>query len=325
MRQLGTFGDAKSAQLLADYLLTQRIDTRVNHEAGVWLVWVCNEDRLIEARQIHADFQASPTAERYLQATREAGRLRRDAAAADNAPALRPENDRESLQVPVTILLFVTCAAVAVSTNFGGFGFGASHRLNAEPNPIVQALFIGTYYMATPDGHVTEWLPEIWSGQIWRLLTPIFLHFGAWHFLLNMLALGSLGTSIEKGRGPWIYLFLIVFSAIPSNLAQFFLGHAHWTWAQGFWTVPAPFFGGLSGVLFAMFGYIWIKVWYEPELGFVLSYTSWAWMMTWYIACWTGLLGPVANVAHTFGLLAGMLFAYAPVAWRQLRRWWRLR
>src|SRR6185369_3384927 len=40
-------------------------------------------------------------------------------------------------------------------------------------------------------------------GQVWRLWTYQFLHFGALHILFNMMALLSLGPTTEDVYGPW--------------------------------------------------------------------------------------------------------------------------
>jgi GlpG protein len=79
-------------------------------------------------------------------------------------------------------------------------------------------------------------------------------------------------------------------------------------------------FGGMSGVVFALFGYAWIKGKYEPHLGIGMAPQTVTFMLFWLVLCTTGLVGPIANVAHFGGLIGGVLFAYVPYALRRLRR-----
>jgi GlpG protein len=67
-------------------------------------------------------------------------------------------------------------------------------------------------------------------------------------------------------------------------------------------------FGGLSGVGFAMFGYLWMKGMYEPEQGMILHPNTISTMLIWLVLCMTGLLGPIANAAHVVGLVVGIVF-----------------
>src|SRR5207244_232332 len=72
-----------------------------------------------------------------------------------------------------------------------------------------------------PDGDVI-WLPRsklhtIRSGEIWRLVTPIFLHFGFLHIIFNMMFLYDVGGRIEMFRGRWRSVLLVLVSAVLSN------------------------------------------------------------------------------------------------------------
>src|SRR4029077_17402348 len=68
-------------------------------------------------------------------------------------------------------------------------------------------------------------LPEIRHGQIWRLVTPMLIHFGALHILFNMLWLRDLGSMIEGRQSSWLLGLLVLVVAACSNLAQFYFSH----------------------------------------------------------------------------------------------------
>ena len=77
-------------------------------------------------------------------------------------------------------------------------------------------------------------------------------------------------------------------------------------------------FGGMSGVLYGLFGYLWMKGRFEPELGLALSPRLILLLIGWLFLCMTGVLGSVANTAHVAGLAVGMVIGVAPYLWRRL-------
>ena len=46
----------------------------------------------------------------------------------------------------------------------------------------------------------SNFFKDILGGQIWRIITPIFLHFSILHIFFNMYWLYELGGQIEKGK-----------------------------------------------------------------------------------------------------------------------------
>jgi GlpG protein len=149
-------------------------------------------------------------------------------------------------------------------------------------------------------------LVAIRRGQVWRLVTPIFLHFGILHLVFNMFWLRDLGGMIELRRGTWRLALIVLAAAVIPNLAQYF-------WA-------GPFFGGMSGVVYALFGYVWIKGRYEPHLGLGVSQETAFIMLAWLVLCMTGWVGDIANAAHVAGLVVGVVIAYLPIGVRRLQR-----
>jgi GlpG protein len=49
---------------------------------------------------------------------------------------------------------------------------------------------------------------------------------------------------------------------------------------------------------------------FNRAFGFALHQSTVIMMIGWFVLCWTGLLGPIANWAHTAGLLIGMAWGF---------------
>jgi membrane associated rhomboid family serine protease len=79
------------------------------------------------------------------------------------------------------------------------------------------------------------------DGQIYRLLTAGFLHFGLIHIAFNMLALWNLGQMLEPITGPVEYGLFYLASLLAGSAGVLVLGGAGLT-------------GGASGAVFGLFG-----------------------------------------------------------------------
>jgi GlpG protein len=139
-------------------------------------------------------------------------------------------------------------------------------------------------------------LPEVREGQVWRIFTPILLHGGFLHLLFNMLWLKDLGTAYEIGRGTRRYLLFVLTIAGLSNLGQFL--------------ISGPNFVGMSGVVYALLGYLWIRGRLDPSSGFFVDQTTMLFMTIWFFACLVGVIPNVANTVHTVGFVGGLLWGY---------------
>lgn len=139
-------------------------------------------------------------------------------------------------------------------------------------------------------------LSQIMSGEVWRLITPIFIHFGLLHILFNMLWLYDLGSIIEQRKGSPHFGLLVGVSGVLSNLGQYF------------WS--GPLFGGMSGVVFALLAYVWVQGKLNPRSGLALHQHIALMMLAWFVIGWTGLVGGIANMAHTVGLVCGLVLGW---------------
>lgn len=136
---------------------------------------------------------------------------------------------------------------------------------------------------------------EVSKGQVWRLITPIFLHMSFLHILFNMLWFKDLGYLIEFNFGKKFLLQFVLGTGLISNLGQYF--------------VSGPQFGGMSGVLYGMLGFIWVYKQLHREFEYAIPRFDLGMMIGWFFLCLTGVLGPIANTAHGAGLVAGMIWA----------------
>lgn len=144
-------------------------------------------------------------------------------------------------------------------------------------------------------GFYTSW-EALGGWQLWRMLTPALLHFSMLHLLFNLLWWWYLGGMVERTRGSGKLLTLLLAGAVLSHLLQFAL--------------VGPYFGGLSGVVYALVGYVWLqgRLNRRPELA--IPDALFGFMLAWLVLGFFDVLGSAtANLAHLGGLLAGLLLA----------------
>ena len=145
----------------------------------------------------------------------------------------------------------------------------------------------------------TAW-GAIGSGEIWRLLTPIFLHFGWMHLGFNVVLFWFFAQQVEQQEGALRLLSHIVVLAVVSNLAQFYAAD------------EGQLFGGLSGVVYGLMGYCWLSNQLAPPRFYLPSGLFWVSvvMILLGFANVFSLFGlSIANWAHLAGLLMGLLWA----------------
>ena len=311
MRQIGLVPLPGNAQRFCDHLLTLGIRSRSEPTPEGCAIWIIDEGDVVRSRAELAEFLEQPNADRYGGATKSAEAIRRDAAAREkqyhkNVVEMRSRWDRPLAAYPrFTLLVAGIAVAVGLMTQLGeNFASMAYFRISnfvahSDDEPFREA---GDSMFAKPYIRYAYELPlwglsEVKRGQVWRLLTPIFLHFGFPHLLFNLMMWTSFASLIERRYGWLPLLGFVMISGVLSNLAQY----AH----------TGPVFGGLSGVDYGLFGFIWIKGKFDPTFGARLTPMSVFMALLWFFICMTGRVGPIANAAHAVGLLTGIMIAFA--------------
>lgn len=151
------------------------------------------------------------------------------------------------------------------------------------------------------DQTVMVWLAwpfdPVLKFEVWRYFTHIFMHFSLMHILFNLLWWWYLGRAVEKRLGSGKLIVITVISALLSGYVQ-----------QKF---SGPWFGGLSGVVYALMGYVWLRGERDPQSGIYLQRGLIIFALLWIVAGWFDWFGmSMANGAHIAGLIVGLAMAF---------------
>lgn len=147
--------------------------------------------------------------------------------------------------------------------------------------------------------------PRALANQPWRLVTPMLLHFSLLHIIFNMLWWVELGRIIETFQSGRQLIFVTLATGMIANIAQYL--------------DTGPRFGGMSGVVYGLLGYLWIYGRVNPAAGYGLRREVVFLMLAWLVICFVGLADIVANQAHLFGLLSGCALGGIVGGWRRGR------
>lgn len=141
-------------------------------------------------------------------------------------------------------------------------------------------------------------------GQVWRLITPVFLHdsslpYGLLHIGFNMYALFLFGRGLEARFGHWRFTLLYFLSAYAGNVLSFLL-------------TPNPSLGA-STAIFGLLAAEGMFIFQNRQL--LGNRAGRALMNVLYMAGINLLIGfssngLVDNFGHIGGLLGGLLFTW---------------
>ena len=282
MRKVGDFKLEKEALVFWSFLSKEKIDSSLEEKEGDegYEIWISDEDQINEASFHYQEFLKNHDDPKFKVKLKD--KRKPESLPESKKSGFKQYNlgnkwrSQEKSPGVVTLALIITSVAVFLIS-----GMGKNTQI------------IGPFFISE---EINGGLDEIISGQLWRLITPIFLHFNLLHILFNCMWLHSLGSQIEKKKGTKFFITFILCTAIVSNLSQFL--------------ITGPAFGGMSGVVYGLFGYVWIKSRLDPGDGFYIDPVVAMIMLGFFLVCFTGAFGGVANWAHAGGLIVGLGWGY---------------
>ena len=156
-----------------------------------------------------------------------------------------------------------------------------------------------TFYDRSPFYRSRWAFSAIFEGQYWRLITPVFLHFGFLHIAFNAMWLWYLGARLEQTFGSLTLLVIVLMTGIISNIAQALVSY------------PIPF-GGMSGVVFGLMGFFWVVSKLQPRPELYMPPALFPIMLILMLISMFGTFdwmsgAAVADTAHFSGLMVGLI------------------
>lgn len=137
------------------------------------------------------------------------------------------------------------------------------------------------------------------ENQWWRIITAMFLHFGASHLVNNMITLGYIGSRVECEIGHVRMLLIYFLSGIGGGLLSY-----HMMLYTGDYAVAAGASGAIFGILGTM---LWLVILNKGNLQGV---TTKRMILMLVLSLYYGFATVgVDNFAHIGGAITGFLFA----------------
>jgi GlpG protein len=264
-----------AAVTLRDVLSANGVASRVERTDRGFEVWVEERD-LARARELLVGVGRGRLEGHHRHHRRREGR------SYEAARKRHARLERGIRMGPVTIALLAISLVVTFYTDFGvGDHAGPFHFAK----------------ITTAGRHVLDVDGWAFMSEPWRLITPIFIHGSLIHIFFNGWWIKDLGGIFETLFGSVRFLVFTLLVGALSNAGEFFIGHT-------------PLFGGLSGLLYGLFGYLWIRGRFDPTFPVRLRGAVVIMLLGWFVVCAVGLIPNVANWAHGIGLLLGMIWGY---------------
>jgi GlpG protein len=320
MRLLGEIQHEERALQISSALLRRNIEHRLEARGSIYQIWILDEDRLEEAKEVFLNAPSSV----HLTIKQHAS---------------RPRSQKFSL---ATIFFLALCTLI--------FLVEAMQHIAMKPNethivlsPVQKELLFdlpppldnpqlyghkpywqGLYewiLLKAKTGDVTSAVGPLFikirEGEVWRLFSPALLHGSLLHILFNMIWLWVLGRPMEMRIGTFRMLLFTLIVGIATNTLQYLMS--------------GPLFLGYSGIIMGLAGFTWMRERIAPWEGYPLNRSTVLFLglfvlgmlalqlISFFVQLFTALpfILNIANAAHIFGALLGALLGRLPTfAWK---------
>ena len=354
MRRIGTLDTSDQARKLLGYLQSESVEAVIDlvddslnrdsdkgdpasKQSGPWNLWVREEVDVAEAKAAFQAFMESPESPQFDvplaelpnasnsgfaraqldDHRRDKDRMksaRRRAASRDLNQLDMPVGEVARQQsIPVVIGIIIISVLMSLSTNFSK---PRANRLGTET--LEQKIYRSTSFvdrqLYLDQGN--DSFASVRKGEVWRFVTPMFLHGDEFHLAFNMLWIFFLGSVIEKLHGSLFFAVLVILTQFGGMALQVGLPAEEW--------VPrslhgSPFVVGASGAVYGLFGFLLVRPFVDGNYPINLVPINVVLMFVMLFAGVLEFIPNVANGAHLGGLIAGLVLGAIPFFGRLAR------
>jgi len=200
-------------------------------------------------------------------------------------------------KAPLSLVLIAVCGVLLLLA-----------PLNANPmSDLVRSMLYPDFSFGTRIINLDRVVETFSLTYFMKMISPILLHGGLIHLAFNMLWLWEFGRRIEAVQASWIMFILIIFVALFSNTVQFIYGGSN-------------LFGGMSGVVYGLFGYIVMWQLIDPAKRLALPGALVVFLLISLVIMTAIDLAMIADEAHIGGLVAGAVFGALTALFSRIKR-----
>jgi rhomboid protease GluP len=219
----------------------------------------------------------------------------------------------ESNKAAITGLRLVTAATaeqeqkdaeeIDQAMNLSGSNMYVTYGIMAINMLVFILMVVNGAGLFEPNGYVhlkwgSDYAPLTLSGDWWRLVTNVFIHFGIIHLAMNMYCLYTVGVYLEPMLGKAKYTAAYLCTGVLASIVSLW------------WHNDPVNSAGASGAVFGMYGLFLAllttslipKQIRQPMLQNIVIFVAYN--------LFYGLKGGVDNAAHVGGLLSGFVIGY---------------
>lgn len=194
-------------------------------------------------------------------------------------------------------------AVAQARTHFGGRLRSGAPVLTYILIAVNVAAFILQSLSEEVESHLTLWPPAVADGELYRLVTSAFLHYGLIHLALNMWALYVVGPPLEMWLGRLRFGALYALSALGGSVLVYLISPLNSATA------------GASGAIFGLFGATFVVLkrldldfrWVVAVIAVNLVFNLIGPMVNSQSVSWQGHLGGLVT-----GAVIAVVYVYAP-------------